>query len=226
MAERIGALRQASQIPLVLGGDCSLLVAAGLALRRAGRYGLVHLDGHTDFRHPGNSAACASLAGEDLAAAVGRHWPALADIDGLGPYFQPGDAVHAGCRDQDEHLAEVGGLLAMAVPASVIVGRSAGAVAKGIGAALKRPGLGGYWLHLDVDILDPGVMPAVDSPDRGGLDPEQLTELLAVLAPGAVGAQVTVFDPDLDPDGRLAGLLTEILVEGLRELGREHQGHG
>jgi arginase len=99
-------------------------------------------------------------------------------------------------------------------------------VAKGIGATLKRPGLGGYWLHLDVDILDPGVMPAVDSPDRGGLDPEQLTELLAVLAPGAVGAQVTVFDPDLDPDGRLAGLLTEVLVEGLRELGREHQGHG
>jgi arginase len=226
LAERIGALRQAGQVPLVLGGDCSLLVAAGLALRRAGRYGLVHLDGHTDFRHPGNSAACASLAGEDLAAAVGRHWPAVADIDGLGPYFQPGDAVHAGCRDQDEHLAEVGGLLALAVPASVIAGGSARAVAKGIGAALKRPGLGGYWLHLDVDILDPGVMPAVDSPDRGGLDPEQLTELLAVLAPGAVGAQVTVFDPDLDPEGRLAGLLTEVLVEGLRELGREHQGHG
>ena len=85
LADRIGALRRAGQAPLVLGGDCSLLVAAGLALRRAGRYGLAHLDGHTDFRHPGNSAACTSLAGEDLAAAVGRHWPAVADIDGLGP---------------------------------------------------------------------------------------------------------------------------------------------
>lgn len=46
LAERIGALQQAGQIPLVIGGDCSLLVAAGLALRRAGRYGLAHLDGH------------------------------------------------------------------------------------------------------------------------------------------------------------------------------------
>ena len=193
-------------------------MAAGLALRRAGRYGLAHLDGHTDFRHPGNSAACASLA-VNLAAAVGRHWPAVADIDGLGPYFQPRDAVHAGCRDQDEHLIEVSGLLAMVVPASVIVGGSAGAVAEGLSATLNQFGVGGYWLHLDVDILDPGVMPAVDSPDSGGLDPNQLTELLAVLAPGAVGAQVTVFDPDLDPDGRLAGLLTEILVEGLRRSG-------
>ena len=223
LAERIGTLRQAGQIPLVIGGDCSLLVAAGLALRRAGRYGLAHLDGHTDFRHPGNSAECASLAGEDLAAAVGRHWPAVADIDGLGPYFQPRDAVHAGCRDQDQHLIEVSGLLAMVVPASVIVGGSASAVAEGLSATLNQFGVGGYWLHLDVDILDPGVMPAVDSPDSGGLASDQLTELLAVLAPGAVGAQVTVFDPDLDSDGRLAGLLTEILVEGLRELGKEHE---
>ena len=41
-----------------------------------------------------------------------------------------------------------------------------------------------------------------------------------------MGAQVTVFDPDLDSDGRLAGLLTEILVEGLRELGNEHEVDG
>ena len=40
----------------------------------------------------------------------------------------------------------------------------------------------------------------------------ELTDLLAALAPGAVGAQVTVFDPDLDPDGRYAVLLTGILT--------------
>ena len=146
---------------------------------------------------------------ERIRRGVGREMT-MADIDGLGPYFQPRDAVHAGCRDQDEHLIEVSGLLAKVVPASVIVGGSAGAVAEGLSATLNQFGVGGYWLHLDVDILDPGVMPAVDSPDSGGLGPDQLTELLAVLAPGAVGAQVTVFDPDLDSDGRLAGLLTEI----------------
>ncbi|MFC1407048.1 MULTISPECIES: arginase family protein [Streptacidiphilus] len=70
------------------------------------------------------------------------------------------------------------------------------------------------------DILDPQVMPAVDSPDPGGIGAAHLTELLATLAPRAVGAQVTVFDPDLDPDGRHARTLVEVLVDGLGELGR------
>src|SRR5215813_11026653 len=44
LAARIALLRAAGLAPLVLGGDCSILVAAGLALRRApGRYGLVHI---------------------------------------------------------------------------------------------------------------------------------------------------------------------------------------
>jgi arginase len=91
LAERIGALRRAGQVPLVLGGDCSLLVAAGLALRRAGRYGLAHLDGHTDFRHPGNSAACASLAGEDLAQG------SSAEAHSCPPVWRS-IAVEHGCR--------------------------------------------------------------------------------------------------------------------------------
>src|SRR6266704_6049705 len=222
LAERIDLLRAGGLAPLVLGGDCSILVAAGLSLRRApGRYGLVHLDGHTDFRHPGNSVQCASLAGEDLAAAVGLHWPAIADIDGLGPYFQAADTVHAGCRESDEHLAEARSLLAMTVPAQVITAGPAVTVAAEIRARLGRPDLAGYWLHLDVDILDPQVMPAVDSPDPGGLDARQLTDLLAALAPGATGAQVTVFDPDLDPDGKYAKLIVDILLEGLPGLGAD-----
>jgi hypothetical protein len=44
----------------------------------------------------------------------------------------------------------------------------------------------------------------------GGLDPD----LLATLAPGAIGAQVTVFDPDLDPDGSYARPITDILLNG------------
>ncbi|MDN3352319.1 arginase family protein [Actinomadura sp. DC4] len=220
LADRIGGLRADGLAPLVLGGDCSILVAAGLALRRTGRHGLVHLDGHTDFRHPGNSELCASLAGEDLAAAVGRHWPAVADLDGLAPYFDPADVVHAGCRDYDEELQETRALLGAVIPASRIrhegVERAAHRILEVAGEAE-----GGYWLHLDVDILDPSVMPSVDSPDPDGLDPDELTGLLTALAPRAIGAQVTVFDPDLDPDGGRARLLADILVAGLADLGRD-----
>jgi len=224
LAGRIGAQLDAGHAPLVLGGDCSLLIAAGQALRPRGRYGLVHLDGHTDFRHPGNSDRCFSLAGEDLAAAVGRHWPAISGVTpgspDAAPYFRPGEVVHAGCRDDDEHLAEVTGLLAAVIPARRIRAGGVAAAAATALAVVTAAGLDGFWLHLDVDILDSSIMPAVDSPDPGGLTTAELQDLLAALAPAACGAEVTVFDPDLDPDGACAARLTEVLVAGLGQLGR------
>jgi arginase len=219
LAARIRAQLDADRAPLVLGGDCSLLLAAGLALRPRGRYGLVHLDGHTDFRHPGNSTDCASLAGEDLAAAVGLHWPAISAAGGAAPHFRPADTVHAGCRDDDEGLAEAGAVLGQVIPARRIRQDGAAATAAAVLATVAASPLDGYWLHLDVDILDPAIMPAVDSPAPGGLAPAELTALLAALAPRASGAQVTVFDPDLDPGGQHAALLASILATGFCQLG-------
>jgi arginase len=216
LADRLDEVRAADRRALVLGGDCSLLVGAGLHLRRSGRYGLVHIDGHTDFRHPGNSPVCHALAGEDLAAAVGVHWPEVSSIDGLAPYFRPADTVHVGCRDDDDHLAEVTGLLADVVPASQVAAQPDQAIDR-VRRVVGAPGLDGYWVHLDVDVLDPAVMPAVDSPDPGGLDVDQLTALLRPLTGSMVGLQVCVFDPDLDPDGSLARLLATALVAGLVE---------
>src|SRR3954471_7528304 len=60
LADRIGAIIDAGDFPVVLGGDCSILLGAGLAMRRYGstvdgRVGLVYVDGHSDFRHQGNA---------------------------------------------------------------------------------------------------------------------------------------------------------------------------
>lgn len=215
LAARIGSIFEAGDAPLVLGGDCSLLLSAGLALAGGGA-GLVHLDGHTDFRHPGNSDQCASLAGEDLAAAVGLHWPAVADIDDVGPYFRPRKVAHVGCRNNDEHFTEATSVLGSCVSAGTAMTQGMTHIAE---TSAKVAGGRGYWLQLDVDLLDPQWMPAVDSPSPGGLHPDELVELLAALAPGAVGATVTVFDPDLDPDGSYASMLTDVLVRGLGTLG-------
>lgn len=215
LAARIGAAIDRGEAPLVIGGDCAILLGAGLATARRGGVGLVHIDGHTDFRHPGNSDECASVAGEALAAAVGKHWPAVADIDGLGPLFAPERTAHIGHRVDDEEQEEVRGLIGRVTPAADVV--SLGAARIGAqSAAVAGPA---YWLQLDVDVLDPTVMPAVDSPDAGGIGSAELTALLRELAPHAIGASITVFDPDLDPDGRYARLLVEILTDGLSELG-------
>ncbi|GAA4743476.1 arginase family protein [Amnibacterium soli] len=216
LAVRLEAVRAAGHAPLVLGGDCSLLVGVGIANARSWRAGLVHVDGHTDFRHPGGAEPVASVAGEDLAAAIGLHTAAVSDVDGLAPYFDHRRTVHLGCRDDDEEREEVAGAIADLLPVTEVrrVGLDA-AVARVRAGTANRP----YWLQLDVDVLDTSVLPAVDSPAPGGLVPDELVALLQALAPGAVGASVTVFDPDLGLDGRYAALLTKVLVEGFGALG-------
>jgi arginase len=67
---------------------------------------------------------------------------------------------------------------------------------------------------VDADVLDPSVMPAVDTPEPGGLRLEELEVLLrALLATGrAAGVQVCIYDPDLDSDRRYARSLCGVLA--------------
>lgn len=212
LSQRIAEILDATEVPLVLGGDCSILLGAGLALRDRDDVGLLHLDGHTDFRHPGNSDACASLAGEDLAAAVGLHWPSIADINDGGAYFSAAKTAHLGCRDDDEYLAEAAAVIAAVLPARTLLESGPTATALSLKAAI---GTTIYWLQVDVDILDPTYMPAVDSPDPGGISPTELIALLKELTPQAIGISITVFDPDLDPDGQHVALLGDLLTQAL-----------
>jgi arginase len=142
---------------------------------------------------------------------VGLHWPAIANIDGQTPYFEPARAAHIGHRDDDENVDEARAVLGCVVSASRLASHGADAAA----AAASETAGTSYWVQVDVDVLDPGVMPAVDSPDPGGIDVDQLTELIGTLAPRAAGIFITVFDPDLDPDGEYARLLVDIIANGL-----------
>ena len=82
---------------------------------------------------------------------------------------------------------------------------------------------GQVFINVGGRAVHPVDMPAVDSPAPGGLDRAELTGLLAALAPRAAGAQITVFDPDLDPDGRYAALLVDVADIGLGPLGSGRQ---
>jgi arginase len=76
----------------------------------------------------------------------------------------------------------------------------------------------GFWIHLDADVINPSVMPAVDSPEPGGPTIEELVDLLTPLVrhPRALGLELTIYDPGLGPDGshatRLASLLENVLL--------------
>jgi arginase len=209
LADRIHVEVERGRRPLVLGGDCSVLVGVGLAMRRRENVGLVHIDGHTDYRNPGNSTECGSLAGEDLAAVTGKHWRTIADHRGLGPYFEPANTVHLGCRDDDDDREEVERDLRLVVPASRVMSGDIPSLVDELTTALAHTD--GWWLHVDIDVLDPEAMPAVDSPSYGGLTVVELGQVLHELVPGCLGIDFTVYDPDLDPELVYARVLSRVI---------------
>jgi arginase len=199
LAKRVGALLDEGAFPVVLGGDCSILLGAMLALRRRGRFGLAFVDGHLDFRNLDWAPAVGAVAGEDLAVVTGRAEPSLADIDGLAPYVADADVVALGERERDP--GERAALEGTAI-------RVLDLDALRIGGPELPPVP--YWIHVDADVLD---VTAVDSPAPGGLSFGELTALLrSLLAGDAVGLQLTVFDPGLDAGGAQADGLTDCLA--------------
>ncbi|WP_347403685.1 arginase family protein [Solwaraspora sp. WMMD792] len=221
LAGRIGAVIDAGEFPVVLGGDCSILLGGALAMHRlgeavGGRIGLVYVDGHSDFRHPGNASYVGAAAGEGLALVTGRGQPDLAGIEGRRPYFRDIDVVVLGIRAQDEYRLDLqaAGIVTRPVPEL----RAEGAARSAQWARDQLADCAGYWVHVDVDVLDPAVMPAVDAPDPGGIAFAELELLLADLVdtPHCLGVELTVFDPDYDPDGSYAADIVSTLVAGLR----------
>ncbi|MER7156097.1 arginase family protein [Streptomyces lydicus] len=222
LADRVERHVRDGDFPVVLGGDCSILLGAVLGLRRLGRYGVAYVDGHGDFRHPGNVAVSGPLgaaAGEGVAQITGRGQPDLTDLDGLRPYVRDADVCVLGIRDADGGQEEMAGLGIRHTPVGAIRRRGPEAVARDTLKHLQSPPLDGFWIHLDADVLDPSVMPAVDSPDPGGLLTGELRALLAPLAasPRCAGVNVTIYDPDRDPSGDgaalLAGLLEDVFAQ-------------
>jgi len=70
-----------------------------------------------------------------------------------------------------------------------------------------------FWLHVDVDVLNPIWMPAVDSPDPGGMNPDELLIILrsAIQSPRCIGMEITIYDPTMDPARHGARLIVDLL---------------
>ena len=213
LADRVGSLLDDGKFVVLLGGECSNLLGPALALKRRGRYGVVYLDGHSDFRTVDNDEYVGAAGGEALALVTGRGQDDLTNLEKLGPYVLDTDAVMLGYREDEAYLDS---LREAGIPdwSALTIIDDPAAAAAGVLTHLERDDLDGFWVHLDVDILDAEVMPAVDSPDPGGLQHEHLRQLLTPLlaSPRCVGFDIGIFDPDLDPDGRYAAELTDTLV--------------
>lgn len=221
LADTVGALVDDGAFPVVLGGDCSILLGNLLALRRRGRYGLLFLDGHADFYQP-EAEPNGEAASMDLAFATGRGPTIVTDIEGRRPLVRDEDVVVWGRRDAAV-AAEYGSQRVEDTPIRLIDldavrARGPAAAAAQAVSDLTRADLEGFWIHLDADVLDDAVMPAVDYRMPDGLTWDELATVLraGVDSGRAVGINITVFNPRLDPDGSIARTFTDVLVRGLR----------
>jgi arginase len=219
LADAVGPLLDGGEFPVVLGGDCSIVLGPALALRRRGRYGLLFIDGQADFFQP-EADPYGEAASMDLAFVTGHGPTLLTAFEGRAPLIRTTDAVAFGFRDAEDQAAYGSQplpkeLRAFDLPTIQRMGLVA--AAREALEHLCRAELDGFWIHVDADCLDDAVMPAVDFRLPGGLLPEQLeTVLTRALDSGrAVGLEITIYNPALDPDGRAGQLLTDLLVNAL-----------
>jgi arginase len=219
LADAVGEVVAAGDRPFVLGGDCSILLGSLLAFRRRGRYGLLFVDGHADFYQP-KANPNGEAASMDLAFATGRGPAVLANLEGRGPLVRDEDVVAFAFRDEDEQRHYGSQPLAPAIHAVDLAAVRRMGIASATAEAMRhvaRRDLDGFFVHVDADVLDDAIMPAVDYRLPGGLSAEELRHVLRAAAEsgGLAGLEVTIYNPALDGDGSAGQLLVDALVDGL-----------
>ena len=219
LADAVGEVLDAGEFPVVLGGDCSILLGSTLALKRRGRHGLLFIDGHADFYQP-EADPTGEAASMDLAFATGHGPRLLTDIEGQGPLVAEEDVFVLGFRDGDEQIRDGSQPLPATIHALDLAAvRRIGietAAAKAVGH-LTRDGIAGFFIHLDADCLDDDIMPAVEYRLAGGLSVDELKTVLRIALDSgkAIGIEVTIYNPDLDDDGSAGRALADLLAEAL-----------
>jgi arginase family enzyme len=171
----------AGDFPLLVAADCSVaLTTLPAVVRHRPGATILWLDAHADFHTP-DTTVSQYLGGMCLAGACGV-WEAGFDL----PLLPPANVVMCGVRDVEageEALLKANGVVRVARPgllADALDGRE-------------------VFVHLDLDVLDPTILPAA-FPSPGGLSDGGLRTLLGEVSAACdvIGCEITGFtEPDL-----------------------------
>ena len=203
-AERMKNILDDTEFLIVLGGDCSILLGVFGAFALADmNVGLMMLDGHTDYRLP-TSSSSGEPADLETAILTGIGPKQLINMFGKAPLINPHDIVLCGYREPDmivdskirhfsaEELKQIG-------PDRLALQEL---------EHLDRPK--NLWFHLDVDVLDPKIMP-VCFPEPGGLNHDETSLFLenCMTSGRFIGISIACYHPKIDPYLRAASKLAE-----------------
>lgn len=202
---------------LTVGGDCSVeLGAIGAVLERTHRdpgaqvenLAVVWFDAHPDLNTP-RSSPSGAFAGMVLRALTGD---GVSDLTPSVP-LAPHNIVLVGARDVDEGEAEF-----IAEHSITVVRSSEVSNSHAIVNAISATGATSVYIHIDLDVLDPGEIDAVDSPVPFGVSTAELLAAIRAITHNFVlaGAGIAQFSPaspeaatnDLPTILRIVGALT------------------
>ena len=197
--EAVGRILEEGRFPLVIGGDCPLLLGCLLAARGDGSVGLLFVDGHEDA-YPPERSTTGEAADMELAFALGiadMTWSA--ELTSAMPVVAPADVRILGARDAGTLRGE--GVPSMADRVDLVDDRGLAADPRGVThracSSLRAP----WWFHLDLDVLSTEALLAVDYPQPGGLGWDDLSSVATTAFDhDPMGWDVTIYNPDLDPE--------------------------
>lgn len=202
-AEIVRKLLAEGKFPLIIGGDCSILLGSALALKQQGTYGVFYLDGHTDFMDVSLSET-GGAGGMAASLVTGNGHRDLTDLLNLKPYILEENLWCVGNREYDEEYEnEIRNSDAKYISLNMLREKGVAHCVQSFLREIKEKHLDGFWLHIDVDVLNDEVMPCVDSRTADGLTYSEFNELTQTLLKSdkITGMEITILDPQLDPTG-------------------------
>jgi arginase len=234
VAERVEATLPADQVPLGLGGDCTIelgVLAGTLRSERDGELGLLYVDGHVDLNTPLTSPS-GILDSMGVAHMVGEEGTAE-ELSRVGPRFplMPEEMIVLfGYNPLELNDTEANALTRRRMPRyplSEIRGRAEEAAAKALSEIEGRAGR--FLVHLDVDVIDFTDCPIADVPQQGaGLEAREAISCLKffVQSPKFSGLTITEINPDhADEEGALLRGFADSIAEVLAPVGRSNAGN-
>jgi arginase len=224
VADRIQMISRRPDMPLVIGGDCTITLGVISGLLRQGNdagVGLVYFDADLDLNTPMTTPS-GILDGMGLAHLIGR---GLDDLRLLGPRLPMvleeqvllfGYNPEGGGIDPPE-LEVLRDSSMIRYPLGRIRGQC-GAMARR--AMDEIDDLASkIVVHFDVDVLDHAVFPATDVPHAGGLGLAEAEEAITAFLsdPRVAALVVTEFNASLDVSGEHANVLSGLLAHAVTE---------
>jgi arginase len=216
---RVELAIKSGALPLVIGGDCIVVLAVLAAARRYYRsIGLVYMDSDADLNTPATSAS-GSVDGMVISHIVGRGAAEMVRFWGEPPLVREPDILLFGVNRIDASEEQYLARSPMPRYLAADISKRGGAAAAEEAAQRAHAGQREFILHFDVDVISGREFPATNYPSLGALSLSDARQALAVFAkqPQLAGINVCAYNPALDADGTYAKLVIDLIVEALEQ---------